>query len=205
MTKRPRHEPLPRDFYDRDVAEIARELLGKVLVRETEAGLATGRIVETEAYLSADDPACHACRGPTRKNASMFGPPGHAYVYAIHARWCFNVVTEPANVGSAVLIRAIEPLAGLAAMHERRSVARVRDLTSGPAKLCEALAIDRAFDGWDLTHGQQLFISAAESIDISPQQIGRSSRIGITTGSDLELRFYLRHNEFVSGPKKLRG
>src|SRR5512138_3789654 len=100
--------PLPRDFYARDPIMVARELLDKILVRQSDEGLVSGSIVEAEAYLSARDPACHAHRGRHRKNATMFGPPGHAYVYMIHARWCLNAVTEAADIGSAVLIRAIE-------------------------------------------------------------------------------------------------
>ena len=97
--------PLPREFYARDPIVVARELLGKILVRDGEQGPVSGRIVEAEAYLSSRDPACHAHRGRNRKNATMFGPPGHAYVYMIHARWCLNAVTEAADLGSAVLIR----------------------------------------------------------------------------------------------------
>src|SRR5439155_16906635 len=106
-----------REFYLRNPAVVARELLGKLLLRETSAGLCGGRIVEAEAYLSRRDPACHASRGMTRRTTVLFGEPGHAYVYMIHHRWCLNVVTEPTGVASAVLIRAIEPLMGLALMH----------------------------------------------------------------------------------------
>src|ERR1700733_2410329 len=100
---------LSREFYEREPVMVARELLGKRLLRETSAGLCGGRIVETQAYLSSRDSACPAARGQTRRNAAMFGPPGHAYVYMIHSRWCLNAVTEPAGVPSAILIRAIEP------------------------------------------------------------------------------------------------
>src|SRR5205823_2621431 len=152
--------PLPVEFYAREPIAVARELLGKLLMRQTSAGACGGRIVEVEAYLASRDPACHASRGMTRRNASMFGPPGRAYVYMIHSRWCLNAVTEPEGVPSAILVRAIEPLAGLDLMHQRRRTDIVRDLTRGPARLCEALAIDRTYDGWDLTSGRELWISA---------------------------------------------
>src|SRR5436190_14846866 len=130
-------EPLLQDFYARDPIAVARELLGKIVVRPTPEGLTSGRIVEAEAYLSSRDPACHASLGPNRKNAAMFGPAGRAYVYMIHARWCLNVVTEEVGVASAVLIRALEPLAGIPLMQERRGLDNLRDLARGPARLCQ--------------------------------------------------------------------
>lgn len=196
--------PLPREFYDRHAIDVARGLLGKLLIRETAAGLVSGRIIETEAYLASDDPACHAARGKTRKNASMFGPPGHAYVYPIHSRYCFNVVTEPEGVPSAVLVRAVEPLAGLALMQSRRGQDRLRELASGPAKLCEAFEIDRGWDGWDLTQGCQLWIAAEDGSVVRSASIGRSTRIGVTSAQHLPLRFFVRHHALVSGPRRLR-
>jgi len=196
--------PFPQKFYDRHAADVARDLLGKVLVRETAEGVRRGRILEVEAYLAADDPACHASRGKTRKNASMFGPPGHAYVYPIHSRYCFNVVTEPEGVASAVLIRAVEPLAGLQQMQNRRQRQHVRDLASGPARLCEAFDIDRRLDGWDLTLGRQLWIVDDGAPPPLDESVGRSSRIGVTSAEHLPLRFYIRSHALVSGPRRLR-
>jgi DNA-3-methyladenine glycosylase len=190
---------LNREFYSRDPAVVARELVGKTLWRETSAGLCGGRIVEAEAYLSIRDPACHASRGLTNRNKSMFGPPGHAYVYMIHSRWCLNAVTEPAGTPSAVLIRAIEPLTGLELMHQRRGTDIVRDLTRGPARLCEALAIDRTHDSWDLTAGRELWIAADAAATDHKIRIGRSARIGVTSAHRRLLRFFEIGNRFVSG------
>lgn len=197
--------PLPREFYARDPVIVARELLGKRLLRETSAGLCGGRIVEVEAYLSSRDSACHASRGQTPRNAAMFGPPGRAYVYMIHARWCLNAVTEAEGTPSAILIRAIEPLEGLDLMRQRRRTEVPRDLARGPARLCEALAIDRTYNHWDLTSGRELWI-ADDSVDhnngkAQSQKITRSGRIGISTAQRRLLRFYLTANPFVSGTK----
>jgi DNA-3-methyladenine glycosylase len=197
-------KPLSREFYNRDPVLVARELLGCLLLRATADGIGGGRIVETEAYLSSGDPACHASRGQTRKNRSMFGRAGHAYVYPIHARYCFNVVTEPEDVPSAVLVRAIEPQQGVALLRQRRGCHGVHELASGPAKLCEALAIDTELDGWDLTLGRRLWIAAASDARTDQAVVGRSARIGVTSAHDLPLRFYLKDDPFVSGPKRLR-
>lgn len=194
---------LGRDFYDRDPALVARELLGKLLLRPL-AGRERliGRIVEVEAYLSSGDPACHTNRGLTRRNATMFGPPGHAYVYAIHARHCLNAVTEAAGLGSAVLIRAVEPLAGLDAMRRHRGCDGERELTRGPGRLCEAFAIDRELNGLDLTRPERLWIEC-DGFSVAADSLGVSPRIGISAAQELPLRFFHRGNRFVSGPGKL--
>jgi len=197
------YPPLAREFYDRPTVDVARELLGKQLVRDGDSGLLRGRIVEVEAYLATGDPACHAARGRNRKNASMFGPPGTSYVYAIHARWCFNVVTESPEVPCAVLIRALEPLEGHASMHARRGVDRTLDLARGPARLCQALDIDRRLDGWDLTRGEALWIAADPAVTPADADIGISGRIGISSAQEIPLRFFLRDVAFVSGPRRL--
>lgn len=192
--------PLPRSFYDRPVTLVAREVLGKLLIRKAGRRLTVGRIVEAEAYLASGDDACHAAKGRNRKNATMFGPPGLAYVYVIHARHCVNLVTEPAGTPSAVLVRALEPLAGLDLMHDRRGAEAVLDLARGPARLCEALAIDRTLDGWDLTRGQKLWL--ADDPAATPFEIRTSPRIGVTSAHDLPLRFYVAGNRFVSKLKR---
>jgi DNA-3-methyladenine glycosylase len=191
-------EPLPRSLYAREVIRVARDVLGKRLIRRGRDGLTAGRIVEVEAYLAHDDPANHAHRGRTRRNASMFGPPGHAYVYAIHARFCLNVVTEPAGVPSAVLIRAVEPLEGIELMQQRRGTTDLMNLARGPARLCEAFAIDHTLDGWDLTRGERLWLGSDADPPREPVQIASATRVGVTAAKDLQLRFFVAASPFVS-------
>jgi DNA-3-methyladenine glycosylase len=192
--------PLLRDFYARHPAIVARELLGKRLVRQTADGsISAGRIVEAEAYLSSRDSACHASRGKTRKNATMFGPAGHAYVYMIHARWCLNAVTEDVGVPSAVLIRAIEPLEGIEQMHLRRGIEKQLDLARGPARLCAALDVTKQYDGWDLTAGRELWIADDAGPNGAPLKVARSRRIGVTSAHHRLLRFFVAGSPYVSG------
>jgi DNA-3-methyladenine glycosylase len=194
--------PLPREFYEREPTSVAIELLGKLLVRQTTAGLCSGFIVETEAYLASGDPACHAHRGQTRKNATMFGPAGHLYVYPIHSRHCMNVVTERAGSPSAVLLRAVEPVAGVAFMQSCRGRELLTELTRGPGRLCEAFAVDRKLDGHDLTRGKEIWIAENPSAPAQPWQMIVSPRIGVTSAHDLELRYFIAGNSFVSGRKR---
>ena len=174
---------LTSEFYRRDTTRVAQDLLGKRLVRRTREGTSSGRIVEVEAYLPEDDPACHGARGRTRTNAAMFGPAGRAYVYPIHSRYCFNTVTQPSGQGCAVLIRAIEPLEGIGLMQQRRGCTALADLARGPARLCQALAIDRRLDHWDLTRGHRLWID--DRCDCCDWMAGISVRIGVTSGQHL--------------------
>lgn len=199
----PEHRPLPEAFFGRGAVEVARDLIGRWTIRDEGDELLAGRIVEVEAYLGQDDPASHAYRGPSRRNQSMFGPPGRAYVYTIHTRFCMNAVTGEDGVASAVLIRALEPLAGLELMAQRRRTDKPRDLMRGPGRLCEALGIDRAWDGWNLTTGDQLWIAAGDG-PVPPESIVVTPRIGISTATDWPLRFALRGCPYVSGPKRLR-
>jgi len=189
---------LQREFYNRDPVTVAKELLGKVLVRETPEGVTAGIIVETEAYLAQDDPANHAFRGMTNRNKSMFGPPGHAYVYRIHQVCCLNAVTEPEGVPSAVLIRALMPIEGVELMRKR--LGRFDSLpTTGPGKLCKAMAIDLKLDGWDLTLGEQLWVAEGnEPAKFAESDIAVTTRIGVTAAKDLPLRFFLKRLPFVN-------
>lgn len=198
-------KPLTRDFYDRDPQAVAADLLGKLLVRKSDGGLCAGYIVETEAYLSCEDAACHASRGRTRKNATMFGRPGLLYVYPIHSRHCMNAVTEDEGTASAVLIRAIEPVTGIARMERRRGTTVARDLARGPGRLCQALDVDRRLDGWDLTSGRRIWIAEDEVSVRPPVSVARSARIGVTSAHDLELRFFVAGSPFASGTSRLNG
>ena len=183
-----------------DTAELARFLIGKMLVRILAEGMAGGRIVETEAY-TVGDPAGHAYRGLTPRNRTLFLERGHAYVYlAYGVSFMLNVSSETPGVGAGVLIRAIEPILGVAIMERNRGAQRVRDLARGPGRLCEALEIDRRLDGIDLCQAGRLWLGSDGQ---TPDEIGRSKRIGITRAPDSPLRFYLRGNAFVSGPQAL--
>jgi DNA-3-methyladenine glycosylase len=184
---------LKRPFYNRPPVEVARDLLGKVLVH----GPAAGIIVETEAYLGADDLAAHSARGITPRTRVIFGPPGHAYVYFIYGMYeCLNLVCEPEGKPGCVLVRAVEPIEGLDLMQSRRPAARKReDLASGPGKLTLALAITRAQNGADVTRGR---LVVREPLESRPVPIAVTPRIGITQCADLPLRFIIRGNRFVS-------
>jgi DNA-3-methyladenine glycosylase len=179
--------------------ELARALIGVVLVHHDADGLAAGRIVETEAY-PLRDPASHAFIGRRPRNAAMFLKPHHAYVYLIYGTaYCFNVTSEEEGEGAAVLVRALEPLDGLALMERRRGTRVARDVCRGPGRLAQALGIDRALDGRDLMADPKLWLAHGDGAGA----VGTSRRIGITKAADRRLRFYLRGNPFVSGPQKL--
>jgi DNA-3-methyladenine glycosylase len=183
-----------------DTAQLARFLIGKVLVRMLAEGAAGGRIVETEAY-DIGDLAGHAYRGITPRNRALFLERGHAYVYlAYGTSFMMNVSSEAPGVGAGVLIRAIEPTDGIAVMERNRGTERVRDLARGPGRLTAALAIDRRLDGIDLCHAGPLWLG---SDGAASGEIGQSKRIGITRAADRPLRFYVRGNRFVSGPLAL--
>ena len=188
--------PLPPSFYDRATEDVARDLLGAVLEHRTALGTVRGRIVETEAYLGPHDPACHAAAGLTARTRTLHGPPGTAYVYFIYGmHWCFNAVTREEGHGSAVLIRALEPLAGLDLMRRRRGVDRDVDLTSGPARLCDAFGLTRAQDGARLDRGA---LRILRGVRVPDEDVVVSPRIGIRKAAEWPLRFHIRGSRFVS-------
>lgn len=186
---------LPRSFYARPTVEVAHDLLGRVLIHSTAHGDIAGIIVEAEAY-GPDDPANHAFRGRTARNRTMFGPPGHAYVYLIYGMYrCVNAVTVAEGVGEGVLIRALEPVAGVEAMQRHRRTQNLHLLCSGPGRLCEALGITLEMDGMDLTTGP-LWIAAG--FPPGEEEIITTPRIGIREAIDRHWRFLLKGNPYVS-------
>jgi DNA-3-methyladenine glycosylase len=199
------HTPLARAELPVDTAALARFLVGKLLVRELPEGVASGRIVETEAYVIGDA-AGHAYVGMTPRNRSLFLERGHAYVYLAYGlSWMLNVSSEAKGVGAGVLIRALEPLEGIAIMANNRGTERLRDLTRGPGRLAQALRIDRSLDGLDLCEEGRLSLAHddRDPSEIGEEKIGKSVRIGITREADRVLRFFLRGSPFVSGAKSL--
>lgn len=196
---------LPREFYARDTLTVARELLGKRLVRLDEDARLAGRITEVEAYIGEDDRASHASPGTTARNAPMYGPPGFTYVYLIYgAHHCLNVVTEREGFPAAILIRALEPLEGLAIIQQQRGLqGPPTALTGGPGRVCAALGIDRSFNNHDLcAPDAPLWIE--DAAPIPEVQVARSPRIGVRgdqTALDARWRFYIRDSAWVSGGK----
>ena len=199
--------PLPRSFYERPTLDVAKDLIGKVLVHETRAGIASGVIVEAEAYIGEDDPACHAAPGPTARNAPLYGPPGFAYVYLNYGiHYLVNAVTESKGSPAAVLLRALEPKDGIALMRRRRAAGTNRrpseiplhDLCRGPGNLTRALAINLRQNCFDLT-GSALRI---EDQDEAPRRVIWSRRVGINVGIEQEWRVTAAESPALSGPNR---
>ena len=195
--------PLDREFYRRDPRTVARQLLNKVIVHEECAA----RLVEVEAYCGAIDPGSHAFRGETPRNATMFGPPGGLYVYFTYGmHWCANAVCGELGEGVAVLLRAAEPLRGVDEMRRRRGAVAVRDrdLCSGPAKLCQALGLDRAYDGADLVSGDRGVVIEDDGVR-PPRRPGNSVRIGLRAGAEHPWRWFVDGNPNVSRIRSRQG
>jgi DNA-3-methyladenine glycosylase len=193
---------LSRDFYDRDPRLAGPDLLGKILVRRRGRQLVTGRIVEVEAYLGPEDPAAHASIGRTQRNAVLFGPPGHAYVYFIYCNhYCLNVSCLPDGVPGGILFRAVEPMRGMEAMFKLRGIAEssdLRRLTRGPGRLAAAFGITRERDnGKDLTSSRSDLYIADDGAP--PPEVLITKRIGIKKAVEMPLRYIVAGNRFVSG------
>lgn len=192
---------LSPEFYVQPTLDAARLLLGKVLV----SGESSGLIVETEGYVGPDDPACHAYVGRTRRNQVMWGKPGHAYIFFTYgAHFMLNVVTEREDYPAAVLIRAVEPVLGLEIMRQRRNLHLLRsrpldrNLTNGPGKLCKALDIIAELNGISLQSDRLFIAEPPPEIALPPFQIIETTRIGITRGTELPWRYYVKGNRYVS-------
>jgi DNA-3-methyladenine glycosylase len=189
---------LSREFYDRPTELVARDLLGAVLECRSPDGTASGRIVETEAYLGEHDLACHAAAGRTARTDPLYGAPGMAYVYFIYGMyWCFNAVTRAEGEPSAVLVRAVEPLDGIDLMRERRRLRSNRDvdLTNGPGKLCQALGIDGTYNRLPL---DRLPLTIRRGHDVPREAVTVTARIGISRSADWPLRWFITDSPFVS-------
>lgn len=187
----------PREFYELPTLELARQILGAKLTTDTRGVRTSGMIVEVEAYHGANDAASHSFAGPTPRNQVMFGPPGYCYVYFIYGvHHCVNIVSEPPGVGAAVLIRAVEPVDGIATMRRRRGSPFLKNLTNGPGKLCCAMKIDRSHNGEPIFDSPR--IELERYFNPPSRDIASSRRIGISRAIELEWRFYLRGNPFVS-------
>lgn len=187
-----------RSFYERRSPTVARELLGCQLVRVIDGGRLSGSVVETEAYRGQWDPASHAFRGRTERNAVMFGQAGHAYVYfTMGMHHCLNITTEQEGTAGAVLLRAIEPLEGLESMKRNRGPVDLHRIASGPGNLTEALGVDGALNGEDMVRSSELFVEQGKYLG----EVGVSTRVGVTVGKTFEWRFYAKGNPFVSKGK----
>jgi len=193
-------EPLTRELYPHSTIDAAKWALGKLLIRRLGEEDLVARIVEVEAYLPEYDEAAHAFAGETNRTRVLFGEPGHAYIFQLRKYHCMNIVAEPESVPGCVLIRAVEPIQGIETMQMLRGehVKKEHNLTNGPGKLSQALGIDLGLYGADLTQRGDLYL--IDDPDAKPFEIAQSTRIGITKSPDLELRFFIADNPFVSKP-----
>jgi len=195
---------LPAEFYARDTVKVAPGLIGKWLVRVIGRERLIGRIVEVEAYRGKDDPASHAFRGPTPRNAPMYRAPGHAYVYFTYGNhYCLNITSQKPGKPGAILLRAIQPTAGLTLMRHFRPNVPDTELTNGPGKLTKALAIDKSLNEQDMTVNGPLYITEPQAAQTT-YEIWRSARIGIREGLDKRWRFYVKGNPYVSKRRGLQ-
>ena len=186
---------LKRRFFEKPTLKVAKELLGKYLVVKKRGKLASGKIVETEAYIGKKDPASHAYRGVTPRTKLMYGKPGYAYIYLTYGMYyCLNFITEKEGFPAAILVRAVEPKEGLDLMIKRRKIKKIENLTNGPGRLCKAFGLDKSLNGADICSD----VIWIEDRGENPEKITSASRIGIKVGKDKKWRFYIEENRFVS-------
>jgi len=185
---------LTRKFYSRNTKIVAKDLLGKILIHETGEGVCKGKIVETEAYLGKNDPGSIGCKKIKNIPKTLLKPPGHAFVYFTYGNhWMFNILAKNPGILGAVLIRAVEPLEGIELMKRRRTTNNIKNLANGPGKLTKAFGIDKEHDGLDLTNSDLYIEGSKEKFNIV-----KTTRIGLSKGQELLLRFYIKNNDFVS-------
>ena len=187
---------LTNSFFDRSPLKVAQDLLGKILVRKIDGQIISGRIVETESYLAFVDEAAHSFKGRTKSNGSVFKGPGTIYIHSMHMQNCIDIVTEKEGVPSGVLIRALEPLEGIELMKKFRQKENLKDLTSGPGKLCRALNITKEFDGGNISNEDSNILIYDDGFKVQSQT--NAKRIGLSKAVDSEYRFYITGNQFVS-------
>ena len=186
---------LSKNFYTRDPAQVAQDLLGCILARKLNKKVLKGMITETEAYYGKKDPASRAYKGKTKLAELMWSSPGTIFIYMVHNNWLFNIVTGKKDQPSAVLIRAIEPLCGIEYMRRKRKVGEIKKLTSGPGKFTQAFGLTKAkYHGLNITGTKDLYIISG----IKKFKVGKSKRIGVSRDLSRNLRFYIKGNEFVS-------
>lgn len=190
---------LPISFYEMDPATVARELLGKVLVRLLASHVLSGKIVETEAYYGENDPASKAYNGRKTFNEPMFREAGRTFIYMVHGNWLLNIVAHPKGEVGAVLIRALEPLQGIEIMKKNRKTENIKTLTNGPGKLTKALAITKELNGVDVTSPNS-YLMIIEQCGKESFDVGTSHRVGVKADLPQDLRFYVKGNIFVSKP-----
>lgn len=188
---------LPKNFYFEEPQIVGKNLLGKYLVRRIDDKFLVGKIVEVEAYLAKKDEASHAFRGETKRTKSLFGDGGRTYIYSIHQQKCLDITTQELGNPTSVLIRALEPIEGIEIMQKFRPQEKVKNLTNGPGKLCQALNITRELDGIEVCEeNSEIFITEGEKI--FDEEIVIAKRVGISKAKDFDLRFYIKNNQFIS-------
>ncbi len=188
---------ITKDFYDRDPVAVAKDLLGKFLIRTINGKVLVGKIVETEAYLAEGDEAAHNFKGETNRNKSLYKEAGHLYIHSMRHHFLMDIVVQGKDVPGSVLIRAFEPMQGVEQMKNNRNTKEITNIASGPGKVCQALQINKEQDGIDITSGKWLYLS--ETIEnVPPEQIMSSGRIGISKAADKPLRFWIKGNSHVS-------